>query len=99
MALARQRSSCFEARATGEAMLYASGLSFSRICYTMRKTTSVTERLAALSGLAELVEIISVGRPIIEAALTLGFADFEDGLQYCAARTVPASEAIHHPRP
>lgn len=35
-----------------------------------------------------------VGRPVIEAALTLGFADFEDGLQYCAARSVPAIEAI-----
>jgi len=43
-----------------------------------------------MTQLADLVEIIPTGRPVIEAALTLGFADFEDGLQYCAARSVPA---------
>ena len=47
-----------------------------------------------MTQLADLVEIIPTGRPVIEAALTLGFADFEDGLQYCAARSVPAIEAI-----
>jgi predicted nucleic acid-binding protein len=84
----------FEASATGYVALYASGLSFSHVYYTMRKTNAAAERLAALSELAALVEIISIGRPVIEAALVLGFADFEDGLQYCAARTVPAIEAI-----
>ncbi|RZK14870.1 MAG: PIN domain-containing protein [Hymenobacter sp.] len=84
----------FEAGATNQAVLYASGLSFSHIYYTMRKTNLAAERLAALSILAGLVEIIPVGRAVIEAALTLGFADFEDGLQYCAARTVPAIEAL-----
>ena len=84
----------FEASAIGQVMLYTSGLSFSHIYYTMRKANSAAERLAALSGLAELVEIIPIGRPIIEAAVALGFADFEDGLQYCAARSGPAIEAI-----
>ena len=58
----------------------------------MRKTNLAVERLAALTDLAELVEIIPIGRPVIAA--TLGFADFEDALPYCAARTVPAIEAI-----
>lgn len=84
----------FEAGAVGQVVLYASGLSFSHIYYTMRKTNSAAERLAALTTLAKLIEIIPVGHPVIEAALILGFADFEDGLQYCAARTVPALEAI-----
>ncbi len=75
-------------------MLYASGLSFSHLYHPVRKTNSAAERRLALSELAELVEIIPVGRPVIEAALALGFADFEDGLQYYAARTVPAIEAI-----
>ncbi|RZK35840.1 MAG: PIN domain-containing protein [Hymenobacter sp.] len=84
----------FEASAANRVTLYASGLSFSHIYYTMRKTNSAPERRAALQELADLVDIIPVGRSIIEAALTLGFADFEDGLQYCAARTVPAIEAL-----
>lgn len=79
---------------SGQAVLYASGLAFSHIHYTLRKTNSVAERTAALSELAALVEIISIDRSVIEAVLALGFANFEDGIQYCAARTVPAIEAI-----
>lgn len=60
----------------------------------MRKTNTVAERLAALTALAVLVEIIPIGRSVTEVALLLGFADFKDGLQYCAARAVPAIEAI-----
>lgn len=78
----------------GRAKFYVSSLVFSQLYYTLRKTNTATERIIALQELAGLVEIIPVGRPVIEAALTLGFTDFEDGLQYCAARTVPAIEAI-----
>ena len=84
----------FEAKAFGRAMLYASNLSFSHIYYILRKTNSPSERLAKLLGLAKLVEIIPVDRAVIEVALTLGFADFEDASQYGAARAVPAIEAI-----
>lgn len=84
----------FEAAIQTQATLYASGLSFSHIDYTLRKVLPAAERLANMSSLAELAEIIPVGRPVIAAALILGFADFEDGLQYCAARSVPAIEAI-----
>lgn len=84
----------FEAGATNRVVLYASGLTFSHVYYTLRKTNTAAERRASLSKLAGLVEIIPVGRSVIETALALGFADFEDGLQYCAARTVAAIEAI-----
>ena len=84
----------FEAGIQARATLYASGLSFSHIDYTLRKVLPATERLVKMTQLSSLVEIIPVGRPVIEAALVLGFADFEDGLQYCAARAVPALEAI-----
>jgi len=84
----------FEAEAAGRVTLYASSLAFSHIYYTLRKTNSAAERVASLSELAGLVEIIPIGRAIIEATLTLGFADFEDGLQYCAARAELTIEAI-----
>jgi len=80
----------FESVGYGRATLYASGLSFSHIDYVLRKALLPAERLAKLTQLSSLVEIISIGRPVIEATLLLGFADFEDGLQYCAARSVPA---------
>lgn len=84
----------FEARGHGQVTLHVSSLSFSHIYYTLRKTNSAAERLASLTLLAQLVEIIPIDRAIVEAALGLGFADFEDALQYCAARAVPAIEAI-----
>ena len=84
----------FEARERERVTLYVSSLSFSHIYYTLRKTNSAAERLASLTLLAQLVEIIPIDRATVEAALSLGFADFEDGLQYCAARAVPAVEAI-----
>ena len=84
----------FEAVVQEKVTLCASGLSFSHIDYALRKVPAVPERLAKMTQLAGLVEIISVGRPVSEAALVPGFTDFEDGLHYCAARTVPVIEAI-----
>lgn len=83
-----------EAAVRQEVVLYVSGLSFSHIDYALRKTMAASERLYKMARLATIVTIIPLDRPIIEAALTLGFADFEDGLQYCAARAVPAIEAL-----
>lgn len=53
----------FEAGATGQLALYASSLAFSHIYYTMRKTNSAAERLAALAKLARLVDIIPLTAP------------------------------------
>lgn len=83
-----------EAAVRKEVVVYVSGLSFSHIDYVLRKTMTVAERLYKMTRLASIVEIIPLDRLIIEATFTLGFADFEDGLQYCAARAVPAIEAI-----
>ncbi len=58
------------------------------------QTNLAPERLIKLLDLTKLVEIIPIDRAVIEAALTLGFADFEDAIQYCAAHAVPAIEAI-----
>ncbi len=77
-----------------EVTLYVSALSFSHIDYILRKTMAAPERLYKMARLASVLTIISIDRTVIEAAFNLGFTDFEDGLQYCAARTVPAIEAI-----
>lgn len=84
----------FLAAEADEVVLYAAALSFSHIYYTLRKTNPPAERILVLTALANSVNIIPLTRPVVEAALTLGFPDFEDGLQYCAARLVPAIEAI-----
>lgn len=83
-----------EAAAGGYFTLHVSALSFSHIDYALRKILTPAVRLTSLTQLAQTVEIIPIGRPVIEAALTLGFTDFEDALQYAAARAVPAIAAI-----
>lgn len=72
----------------------------SYIDHAWRKTLTAAERLQRITSPARLAEIIPIARAIVEAALGLDFTDFEDGLPYCAARAVPASEAIvtHDPR-
>lgn len=84
----------FEAASDRRVTLYISALSFSHVYYVLRKTNSVAERLQALTELAAATNIIALDRPFVEATITLGFTDFEDGLQYCAARTAPALDAI-----
>ena len=83
-----------EAAAGGHFTLYVSALSFSHIDYALRKVMAPAARLTSLAQLAQAIEVIPVDRAVIEAALTLSFADFEDAIQYCAARAVPAIEAI-----
>ncbi|QKG51280.1 type II toxin-antitoxin system VapC family toxin [Hymenobacter sp. BRD67] len=84
----------FEAGARGLAKLYVSSLSFSHIYYALRKTNPAPERIDKLLKLARLVHIIPVDRNVLEEALQLGFADFEDGIQYSAALAVAAVAAI-----
>ncbi|OGX87515.1 type II toxin-antitoxin system VapC family toxin [Hymenobacter coccineus] len=84
----------FVAAEEGRVVVYAAALSFSHSYYTLRKTNPPAERILVLKELAASVNIIPLTAPVIKAALALGFADFEDGLQYCAARAVPAIEAI-----
>ena len=83
-----------EASAQKRVTLYVSSLSFSHIDYTLRKSITAPERLYRMAQLSGLVEIAPVDRAVIEAALASGFADFEDAIQYDAARAIPAIEAI-----
>ncbi|MBC8081702.1 MAG: hypothetical protein H7Z21_00695 [Hymenobacter sp.] len=62
--------------------------------YILRKATSTAAAVGLLSDLAQLVEIVPVDAATVRQALAAGFPDFEDALQYFAATSVPALEAL-----
>lgn len=47
-----------------------------------------------ITQLEQLVEVVPVDGPVIRAAIGSGFRDFEDGLQYFTATSVPLVEAV-----
>ena len=74
--------------------LYAASLSFATTYYLVRQTQPHEQALQLIAQLEQLVEVIPVDGPIIRAAIGSGFRDFEDGLQYFTAASVPLVEAI-----
>lgn len=74
--------------------IYVSAISFNNIYYIIRQNSNHSEALKLLTQLKELVEVIAVDSNIIEKALTSGFNDFEDGLQYISARNTTGIDAI-----
>ena len=75
-------------------VLYVSSLSFSHVLYLLRKTAGPANARSLLLDLVETVTITAVGSATINDALRADFIDFEDAIQYFAARAVPAIEAI-----
>ena len=84
----------FEAGKQQKARLYVASLSFSQIYYVLRKTNTPAERRDKLAKLALLTQVIAVDATVITQALRSELSDFEDAIQYGAARAVPAIEAI-----
>jgi len=64
---------------------YVSPLIFSNIFYILRKLESGKFALDVLSRLKSLVTILTIDSKIVEMALSSGFRDFEDAVQYYSA--------------
>ncbi|MGI4874639.1 MAG: type II toxin-antitoxin system VapC family toxin [Janthinobacterium lividum] len=84
----------FEAGRQQQVRLYVASLSFSHIYYVLRKTSTPAERRQKLAKLTRLIQIVAVDGAIITQALEGGLTDFEDAIQYFAAASIPAIEAI-----
>ena len=83
-----------EAGKQKRAVLYVASLSFSHIHYVLRKSNPPAERRDKLLKLTRLVQIVAIGGPVVEQALASDMSDFEDALQYFAARSIPAISYI-----
>lgn len=84
----------FQAAYEGKATLYVASLSFSHAFYTLRKQVGVVVAREALRKLARLVRVLAVDEAVVQQALDSTFADVEDAMQYFAATSVPAVEAL-----
>lgn len=64
---------------------YSSSLTFSNLYYVLRKIESHNKVISKLESLSKLVGILKVEEKTIKNALTSGFPDFEDSIQYFSA--------------
>ena len=72
---------------TGKLKVCISSLSFSNLYYILRKLKGHAATLTLLGSLKSLVQVCAVGESEIQSALVSSFKDFEDALQYFAARS------------
>jgi predicted nucleic acid-binding protein len=64
---------------------YVSPLIFANLFYILRKQDSNKFALQVLTRLKALLHILTINEKIIELALSSGFKDFEDALQFYSA--------------
>jgi len=64
------------------------------LSYLLTKAAGSKKALSDIHQLLSLFEIAPVNRPVLEAALALGFDDFEDGVLHEAARQVDAHAIV-----
>lgn len=84
----------FQAAYEGKTTLYVASLSFSHTFYTLRKQVGAVVAREALRKLARLVRVVAVDAAVVQQALDSDFADVEDAMQYFAAASQAAVEAI-----
>ena len=67
---------------------YASSLTYSNLYYVLRKFESHNSVISKLDSLSKILNILKVDETVIKNAITSGFPDFEDGIQYfCASES------------
>jgi predicted nucleic acid-binding protein len=64
---------------------YVSSLTFSNLYYVLRKIESHNKVIAKLDSISRLLTILKVDQQTIKYAITSGFPDFEDSIQYNCA--------------
>ena len=78
---------------SGEALLFASALSFANIAYIIKRLTQ-EEKYDALSQMANVVEIVDLRKQEVIAAIAQPVKDFEDMLQYQCAKAAKCDAII-----
>ncbi len=63
----------------------ASALTYSNLYYVLRKFESHKNVMSKLESLSRILNILKVDDIMIKNAITSGFPDFEDGIQYFCA--------------
>ena len=82
---------------SGEALLFASALSFANIAYIIKRLTQ-EEKYDALSQMANVVEIVDLRKQEVIAAIAQPVKDFEDMLQYQCAKAAGCDYIVTNDR-
>lgn len=78
----------FQLQLNGVVELFVSDLTFVNIAYITRKTYSQEQLYNALAKIRSFLEVAESGPCVIDQAIALKSKDFEDAVQYYAARKV-----------
>jgi predicted nucleic acid-binding protein len=73
----------------GEYEISLCALSYTNIFYSLRHLLSRQQRIDCLLQLNEVITTVPVDGSVIKAALCSGWKDFEDAVQYFAAKAFP----------
>ena len=87
-------SELFERSEKGLCHLYMSAVSLNNIYYIVRKFLGHKKTLKIIEDLMHMTKVLGTTQSEIKHALTTGFSDFEDSIQYSTALTVDGIEAI-----
>ena len=71
---------------TGIIKLVTTPLVFANVFYILRKASGIEKAKELLRKLRIMVGVVSLNDKVIDLALNSAFNDFEDGIQYFAAR-------------
>ena len=82
---------------SGEALLFASSLTFANLAYIIKGRTQ-DEKYDALKQMADVVEILNLGKQEVLAAIGQPVPDFEDMLQYQCAKAAGCDYIITNDR-
>ena len=82
---------------SGEMQLFASSLTFANIAYII-KGLSQKEKYNALKQMADIVEILPIGKQEVLSAIAQPAPDFEDMLQYQCAKAASCDYIITNDR-
>lgn len=78
----------------GEVSGWLCATTVTTLFYLITKAADSQRALTDIRKLLSLFEIAPVNRPVLEAALTLGFSDFEDAVLHEAARQIDATAIV-----
>jgi predicted nucleic acid-binding protein len=84
----------FDYSVKGKVKLSLAAVSYNNIYYIIRKLTSHKEALRTMKILDEITETIDTTASSIKSALNSEFKDFEDAIQYYAAKENPTLNGI-----
>lgn len=87
-------SKIFELNEQGIVQIYISAVSLNNIYYLIRKYLGHKKSIQIIEELVEITEIVGTTKKEIVQALTNGFKDFEDSIQYSSAMAVDGIESI-----